>query len=385
MDNVIFDELLYFLVNKMKTSTNNKIIAICAKFYSSDEITKSKEMLWEKIQNSPALSTTRKVGRTGEKKVENNLDDILKWIKAIDDAGESLPLCASLDMNRVPMTDDGSLTTAQIMKHNDDLRKEFVTIDSLKLCLDNMKIELLSSMKNTSSENDTDTVNSSPPLSTTSLSTPLSPSAPSFSQVEGSSDVRGAPVNDASDANALGASGAITRVVSGLGTNANHASKTLASIVETSNPATLLQQHKGKPTMGQRHPNTAPSRERDRSRNRQAPTIFVGNKVASGLVSFKGADLTVDRYVGRIDVNADNAEVKAFIENSGVTLIDFKENPRTHSSFKSFKITARRSDLPKLERDDFWPAGVIFRNYFRPRQRRDTAATASDFSSHPNG
>ena len=64
----------------------------------------------------------------------------------IDDAGETLPTCASLNMARVPSTDDGSLSTSQILSHHDDLCKEFVTIDSLKLCIENMKMYIISSI-----------------------------------------------------------------------------------------------------------------------------------------------------------------------------------------------------------------------------------------------
>ena len=144
---VIFDELLYFIVNKMKTSASNKIVDICTKFYSADEVAESKDKLWEKIQKLPSLANSRKVGRMGDKKTENNLDDMIKWIKAIDDSGDVLPRCASLDMTRIPLSDDGSLTTSQIMAHHDSLRKEFVTIDSLQLCLNNLKTDILSTLK----------------------------------------------------------------------------------------------------------------------------------------------------------------------------------------------------------------------------------------------
>ena len=130
------------------------------------------------------------------------------------------------------------------------------------------------------------------------------------------------------------------------------------------------------------HSNTRQRRDRSKSQNRN-PTIYIGSKVTSGEISFKGADRTVDRYIGSIDVDADNNEIKKFITDAGVKIIDF---PRTHSSFKSFKISVRRSDLPTLEQDNFWPAGVVFRNFFRPRGQRvnrhvngvDAAISATD-------
>ena len=87
---VIFDELLYFLVNKMKTSTSNTILEICLKFYTIDEISVSRDKLWEKINELPSLTSTRKVARRGEKEAENKVDDMIKWLKTMDDAGGPL-------------------------------------------------------------------------------------------------------------------------------------------------------------------------------------------------------------------------------------------------------------------------------------------------------
>ena len=256
------------------------------------------------------------------------------------------------------------------MAHHDNLRKEFVTIDSLQLCLDNLKTDILSSLKLCASAETVQisplpTTMENPPHEPSLLSPPipsappLLPTAPTHSQV----DARTGDTSAANTLPSLPSLPSLASVVSGKGGTG--------------------------PTRQQRPPNgsraTSQVRDRSKSRNRATSTVYVGNKVASGQISFKGADLTVDRYVGHIDVNADNDEVKAYIENSGVRLIDFQENPRTHSSFKSFKITARRSDLPMLERDDFWPTGVVFRNFFRPRQRRDTSAAATAFTSSSNG
>ena len=120
-----------------------------------------------------------------------------------------------------------------------------------------------------------------------------------------------------------------------------------------------------------------PRRNRSRSKNDHS-TVFIGSKVNAGQMSFKGADLTVDRYLGHVNVDANNDEIRDYIVNSGVKLVDFHENPRSHSSFKSFKITVRRSDLPTMESNTFWPEGVVFRNFFRPKGQRNNSRWRND-------
>jgi hypothetical protein len=54
----------------------------------------------------------------------------------------------------------------------------------------------------------------------------------------------------------------------------------------------------------------------------------IGKKVNNGEISWRGADLTIDRYVGLVGVNDDNNEVRKFIEQGGVTVVEFLENPK---------------------------------------------------------
>jgi hypothetical protein len=82
----------------------------------------------------------------------------------------------------------------------------------------------------------------------------------------------------------------------------------------------------------------------------------------------KDAELTVDRYLGNVGINEDNLKVKEYIENAGITLVNFQENKRNHERFKSFKLTVKRSHLTLLEDPELWPEGVVISNFFCPRQ-----------------
>ena len=386
---IVVNEFLYFVTNALQNRTNNKIIDVCVRFYSVTDISTSKDKLWEIVKDSPSVlsSNLKKISRRGVKEAENNVDDMIQWLKTVDDAWEKLPRFASLDMTKIPKTDDGSLTNAQILTHHDNLRKEFVTNETLKLCLNDLKTEIIASLKNDTPNNDPHLLAAAPqaprlePL-------PISSQISLFTQadsVDTSNNMgpwqntrpsrrHSATLPSTHSAAASGATShpAIAATLPSTLPSTNSEASAAASgatthpdgIAATSTRAPLFAAS-SKPR--QQPPPLRPNRSR--SRNGRS-TVFIGSKVTSGQISFKGADLTVDRYIGKIDVEADNDEVKKFITDAGVKLVDFQENSRSHSSFKSFKVTVRRSDLPTLEKDNFWPAGVIFRNFFRPRGQR---------------
>ena len=95
-----------------------------------------------------------------------------------------------------------------------------------------------------------------------------------------------------------------------------------------------------------------------------------------GLVSVKGADLTVNKYVGRFhnDVTVDG--LRDFITNQNVTVVELEPLKTKHSRFKSFRLRVKRADLSKLEDAEFWPEGVIFSPFFRSRVEDHRGADA---------
>ena len=88
---------------------------------------------------------------------------------------------------------------------------------------------------------------------------------------------------------------------------------------------------------------------------------------SSGVVSWRGAPLTVDCYIGRVDLDATTEVVKAFVVAKGIEVCDIEENSTRHQRFKSFKLVIKKVDYEKLDNHDEWPEGVVFRRFWRPR------------------
>ena len=103
---------------------------------------------------------------------------------------------------------------------------------------------------------------------------------------------------------------------------------------------------------------------------------MVGKKVSEGLLSWKGADLTASLYVGNIEVNANTDDIKAYIENQNVKVVELEDIARKHNRFKSLRLVIRKKDFDLIKNPDFWPEGIIVRKFFR-KQTTDGAAIPS--------
>ena len=102
----------------------------------------------------------------------------------------------------------------------------------------------------------------------------------------------------------------------------------------------------------------------------------------------KGADLTINKYIGHVHNDVTTENVCEFLDSHKVNVVELEQLETKHNSFKSFRLRVKRDDLEKIEEQDFWPKGVLCGSYFRPkgneeRPNADGGTTAS--SSVING
>ena len=108
---------------------------------------------------------------------------------------------------------------------------------------------------------------------------------------------------------------------------------------------------------------------------------MVGKSVSSGLLSWRGADLTTNVYIGNIDIDASVEEIRAGISNQDVKVVDLEELKRTHNRFKSLRLCIRKADRSKIAVPEFWPDGVVVRNFF---WGKDARADANRVTGQPS-
>ena len=128
---------------------------------------------------------------------------------------------------------------------------------------------------------------------------------------------------------------------------------------------------------GRKTERTASAQSETGRKARKTKDLVVGKKVAGGLISWKGADLTTNVYIGYVDVNTSLEEVKEGINSQDVHVVELAELKRSHNRFKSFRLCIKKSDMPKITVPDFWPSGVVVRSFFWGKDNRSDASSAA--------
>ena len=115
------------------------------------------------------------------------------------------------------------------------------------------------------------------------------------------------------------------------------------------------------------------------SRKRGDNSVIIGKKVNEGVLSFKGADLTVARYVGRVALGTTADDIRSSLQQSGVDVVALEAISVKHNRFSSFKLVIKKLQLKLIENPDLWPEGVIVGRWWLPK----ATATTHDKTSTP--
>ena len=99
--------------------------------------------------------------------------------------------------------------------------------------------------------------------------------------------------------------------------------------------------------------------------------------MSDGRLSWKGADLTANYYIGRVNVDVDPKMIVDDIESLGVKIVEFERLELKHNRFKSFRLCIRKSDFSKLLIEDFWPEEVILDRFFWGKKTTQRATSGN--------
>ena len=92
---IVVNELLCFITNKMLTLPMQMIVQLCVNFYD-DDILSAKTQLHEL---RPCENTTRVIRRKGPNRKESSVEDIYKFL---DELGENVPTFVAHDLAALP-------------------------------------------------------------------------------------------------------------------------------------------------------------------------------------------------------------------------------------------------------------------------------------------
>lgn len=93
--NIIIDELLSYVQNKLSVIDEDTLVRICSSTFSTEEIEKSKSMLYESVPVDKA-----KIKRKNTGKEKRDLVDILSVFKTVEP--DLFPIFVARDLERLP-------------------------------------------------------------------------------------------------------------------------------------------------------------------------------------------------------------------------------------------------------------------------------------------
>ena len=96
-------------------------------------------------------------------------------------------------------------------------------------------------------------------------------------------------------------------------------------------------------------------------------SIIIGKNVNAGIVSFKGADLTVARYVGHAELGTETDDIRQLLGTHNVDIVSLEKAAMKHARFASFKLVVKKSQLSIVENPDIWPAGILIGRWWEPK------------------
>ncbi|XP_052754647.1 uncharacterized protein LOC128201512 [Galleria mellonella] len=121
--NIVIDELLSYIQNKISIADEESLVKICASSFTSEQVQKSHTLLFESVS-----SELRRIARKGKGKGDRLLYDILSFFKVTDP--DMLPIFVARDLEKLPPITWDHLDVSKVLKDLLIVQSEIKTIKS---------------------------------------------------------------------------------------------------------------------------------------------------------------------------------------------------------------------------------------------------------------
>ena len=365
---LLINELLFFIHNKLHATTKDAVVDMCLKFYSLDEVLTSVNVL----ESTLDIRLSRRKGDDVQLKL---LADIYDKLWSLDASSTPIQFLAA-DLNRIPRENKDSeslASTEQLLASIFNLKttvallqSKMVTRDELKASLSAIGNTTNNSISNNSNNADSNSNIVSNIVSNTIVDVGAGDDALNDADAEHASDVVGAG-NDALNAADTESAPSTWALLASLPQlqlpSLTSSSATSAAPTPLHPPPPLNKDKRDEVASRQRgkiagkiNPGRNNAQHSKRERN---SSIVIGKSVNTGLMSWKGADLTVARYIGRVAFGTSTAEIRTSLEARDVDVVSLEAIETKHERFASFKLVVKKSQLELIKKDTFWPDGVV--------------------------
>ncbi|XP_022817980.1 uncharacterized protein LOC111350583 [Spodoptera litura] len=377
--NVVINEILAFICNKIDVMDEESISRICVSAFSENDILKAKNLLFDSVTTTKQKKIRKKQGKT-----IRNIDDIVCLLKETDP--EDIPIFVARDLQKLPpvLFDHVDVTRIlkDIVKMRSDLDRiceEYATLEQMK----NLRVEV-ESLKNASIVNNFQrNVNtkrgaasmlssfeyeSGPmglsPLCNAPVARRKSPTVSPAKKRITFSDEGTLKTTPCREPNSLHSDGALKTADTNTSSERAPPAATAASTTKDSSQKSfsqILSDSEGE-FRSQPLDDGFILVQRKRLRNRFQGKVGKGNVDITS--NFRAADVKVPIYIYNVSKETSTSDIKKYVTSKINIDIDLqKMNMKIAKDYNAYKIFVPKNKLNVFLRDDFWPSGVMFRRF----------------------
>lgn len=405
--NVVINETLAFVQNKIDVMDEESLARICITSFSTDEISIAKKLLFES-----APSSKRKVTRRGTGKNERDLYDIITLLKETDP--EKVPIFVARELQKLPPVTFDHVDATRLLKdilliQNElkNYREAYVTKDQfneIKEEIETLKTSLISHTNSNNINNSLSKVSNknihyhsksqelphivveekaTDKSAELCLSPSLEPDVCSNISLENFVDAcTSIPHVQArtvvSNAEAGGAQ-VPTQAAVGLKSVSNESLEGIRIPTSYAAAARLAMStpHKIKSL-------AVLETKKDEEQNegwilaqkkKSLRDRFIGNQGRANIdciAKFKAADIKIPLFINNVDQNASANDIHIYImEKTKINVQIEKIIMRKQKDYDAYKIFVPRHKLHLFLDDNLWPEGIAFRRYIDFKKRAE--------------
>lgn len=354
--NVVINELLSFVADKIKVMDQESIVLICKQHFTTAEIVRAKTILYETVPTDK-----RMVNRRADQKNQRDMEDIVSLIKDADPS--AVPVYVARELTRLPPVTFDHVDVTRLLKDIVLLKSNFEQIQ--RTCVNHEQLEeVRSELKSLRGQREIP--------SAFKIKNP----ALIFEQDIANSGPTGLNLTETQNVN-LTSTDSITEKT--CPTKENLPPKTALHIPTVSTkqltnsyaamavkPATAAQKQEQSPEEGF----TVVTRRR-RKKN------LVGTSTNPAAMKLKVATPTLHVYVSGFDRTVTPNEISEYIKESGESSLNVELLPeREGIDNNAFKLTVSKESFDKLVNVTLWPPGInvgIYKPHLYNAYRRNTA------------
>ncbi|XP_063393318.1 uncharacterized protein LOC134678618 [Cydia fagiglandana] len=119
--NIVVNELLAFVQNKLCVMDEDSLYRICVSSFSTEDITKSKGLLFAATDTS-----VNKINRRGQNKEQRDMEDIIALLKCTET--EKIPVFVARDLHRLPPVTFDSVDVTCLLRDINQLKSDLKII-----------------------------------------------------------------------------------------------------------------------------------------------------------------------------------------------------------------------------------------------------------------